>query len=210
MVDAMPGLIGPAAPDARTVGPSMRPAAPVPPADWPSRWARFTHPHRFFSMVAVYPEEAYRRPILERRVGGRTYLLVSHPDGIAQVMHGNVANYPRNAKSLRLLRPLLGRSVVISDGEEWQRQRRTVAPVFRPTIVHELVPMFAAKAAALGDRWKSEAGRGIDMAREMHALTLAIIGGALFAREIGGLERLPRSLARYLGGAQVVEALIAM
>ena len=47
------------------------------------------------------------------------------------------------------VRPLLGRGVFLAEGDEWQRQRRLLAPTFTPQNVERLLPHFHAAAADL-------------------------------------------------------------
>src|SRR5262249_39744250 len=83
--------------------PAPRPAAPVPPADWPSTWPRLTRPRHVFSIIDIYPEDAYRLPIIDRRFRGRRHLIVNDLEGIGHVLQHNVANYVKGRKLQRVL-----------------------------------------------------------------------------------------------------------
>ena len=191
--------------------PALRPAAPVPPADWPTAWTRLTRPGSLLDIIAIYPEEAYRRPVVERHYRGRRHLLVSDPEGVGHVLQHNIANYVKGRKSQRMLRPIMGHSVITTEGADWQRQRRIIAPAFRHAAILDFVPMFAAKAAALSAEWERRADdQPVDMLREMQRLTLSIFGAAMFGTEIEQLDAVPVALERYLGHACRIEALISL
>src|ERR1700694_4045450 len=96
----------------RAEPPAARPAAPVPPADWPTAWARLTRPGSLLNIIAIYPEEAYRLPIVERHFRGRRHLLVNHPEGVGHVLQHNVANYVKGRKMQRMMVPIMGHSVI--------------------------------------------------------------------------------------------------
>jgi cytochrome P450 len=187
-----------------------RPAAPVPPERWPSGAGRLLRPWRLFNTIALYPREVYERPIVERRFGGQAHFLVSDPEGIARVLQANQANYVKAPKVRRMMTPLLGHSVITAEGEEWQRQRRIIAPAFRAANVAAFVPMFAAEAALWGERWArlAAAGRPVDMADEMQLLTLRLIGLTMFGVEMAGLDRVLAGASRYITAAGIVEMLI--
>ncbi|MFO1058352.1 MAG: cytochrome P450 [Dongiaceae bacterium] len=188
----------------------IRPAAPVPPADWPSGADRLLRPWRLFNTIALYPAEVYERPIVERRFGGRPHFLVNDPEGVGHVLQANQPNYVKAPKVRRMLTPLLGHSVITADGEEWQRQRRAIAPAFRVANVAGFVPMFAAEAALWAARWErfAAAGRPVDMADEMQLLTLRLIGRTMFGAEMAGLDAVLDGARRYLAAAGLVEMLI--
>src|SRR5882672_4672853 len=128
----------------RTGSSAPRPTAPVPPARWPTTWSRLTRPGHMFSIIDIYPEEAYRLPIVERHFRGRRHLLVNHPEGVGHVLQHNVANYVKGRKMQRILMPIMGHSLITTEGDDWQRQRRIIAPAFRHASIMTFVPLFAA------------------------------------------------------------------
>ena len=146
--------------DATPLHPVLRPAAPVPPADWPTAWSRLTRPGRLINIIAIYPEEAYRLPILERHFRGRRHLLVNHPDGVGRVLQHNAANYVKGRKLQRVLKPIMGQSLLTTEGADWQRQRAIMAPAFRHASIMTFVPLFAAKAEAWRARWEASGRAG--------------------------------------------------
>src|SRR5262245_27798118 len=188
-----------------------RPPAPVPPADWPTSRSRLARPGRVLNAIAIYPEEVYRRPIIERHYAGNRYLLVSHPDGIGHVLQDNRSNYLKGPKAQRMKTPLMGQSVLTAEGVDWQRQRRILTPAFRHAAVMGFVPQFAAQADAQCARWERQpATEAVDMGHEMRRLALAMFGSAMLGREIEQLAHVPGAAARYLAGARRVEALITL
>jgi cytochrome P450 len=164
-----------------------------------------------FNTIALYPREVYEAPIVERHFAGRPHFLVSEPDAVGRVLQANHANYRRGTKAKRVLTPYLGNSVITAEGEEWQRQRRLIAPAFRAASVAGFVPMFVAEAVRWGERWDglAAAGRPVEMAEEMKKLALRLVGIALFGTEIVELQRVIDGTDRYLAAAGAVETLIA-
>src|SRR5581483_10918860 len=87
------------------------------------------------NVIPTWPASAYED---ELRVGnflGRRWLLVHAPEAIRRVLVDNAANYRRTRATIRILRPLVGRGLFLSEGEDWRHQRRTLAPAFAPRTV---------------------------------------------------------------------------
>src|ERR1700748_168036 len=78
--------------------------------------------------LTMWPGGASHDEIRVRRFLGRTNLLITAPDAIHHVLVDNASNYRRSPASIRILRPLVGRGLFLSEGEEWKHQRRTIAP----------------------------------------------------------------------------------
>ena len=54
------------------------------------------------------------------------------------------ANYRRSPASIRILRPITGEGLLLSEGDDWKLQRRTVAPALAPRVM----PMLARHIAS--------------------------------------------------------------
>src|ERR1700750_2928190 len=87
----------------------------------------------------MWPEAAYREEILMRRIFGRASVLINEPSAIHHVLVENHSNYRRSPASIRILRPITGQGLLLSDGAAWRHQRRTVAPALAPRVM----PMLA-------------------------------------------------------------------
>ncbi|HEX2725053.1 MAG TPA: cytochrome P450, partial [Beijerinckiaceae bacterium] len=82
--------------------------------------------------LRVWPERAYQDDVLERRFFGRSTFLINSADAIRRVLIDNHDNYGRTRATIRVLKPLLGDGLFISEGQAWKQQRRTLAPAFTP------------------------------------------------------------------------------
>ena len=51
---------------------------------------------------------------------------------VAAGLVDNSGNYRRSRASLRILRPMVGNGLLLSEGEDWKHQRRTIAPALAP------------------------------------------------------------------------------
>lgn len=153
------------------------PPAPVPPERDPPFFARL----RGFrdNVIATWPRAAYEEPILERPFLGRRTLLLSAPEAVRHVLVDAPERYGRTPASIRLLRPLFGDGLVLSEGAAWKLQRRTLAPAFAPRAVAMLVPhMQSAMAEALDAL--AAADQPADLLAFTQGLTLEIAGRTMF------------------------------
>ena len=136
------------------------------------------------SSVATYGEHAFEREVFERRILWRRYLVVNAPAGVQRVLLDNADNYVKSRIAKRLLEPGLGRGLLTSDGEDWRRQRRIMAPAFDHRSLLAYAPMMAEATAAVLERWdRLPRGATVDAAAEMMRLTLAIIARAMFSTD---------------------------
>jgi predicted amidohydrolase len=83
-------------------------------------------------------------------------------------------------KAARSLKPLVGEGVLMSEGETWRRQRKSLAPVFTPAATGGLLPHFIAAGAGLTEELASR-GRA-NLAQAFHRATLDAVLRALFSR----------------------------
>lgn len=148
-----------------------RPAGPVP------VWRGFVG-ERARTAVYGWSERAFENWHIERNVFGHRVHIVLHPDMVQRVLLDNAANYEKPKLVKKLLKPVIGRGLLSSDGELWRAQRKIVAASFAPPAVDALVPVFAEVADGAADGW--EVGRR-DMAREATRATMQVISRALFS-----------------------------
>ena len=143
------------------------------------------------SSVATYGEEAFERPVIERRVLWKRYLVMNAPRGIERVLLENAGNYVKSRIARRLVEPGLGKGLLTSEGETWRWQRRIMAPAFDHRSLMSYAPLMVEAASAVLARWDDlPTGAETDIATEMMRLTLAIIGRAMFStggEEVGSL-----------------------
>ena len=115
------------------------------------------------------------------RLGPRRGILFFHPDAIEEVLVTKVRDFVKSP-GVRLLRPLLGDGLLLSEGDVWLRQRRLVQPAFhrqRVAAYGEVMATFTARRLA---DWKD--GDVLDIHEEMMVLTQAIVAKTLFDADV--------------------------
>jgi cytochrome P450 len=118
--------------------------------------------------------------VVERRLGAPSVHLC-HPDLARHVLRTNVRNYVKGP-DYKLLRPVFGDGIFVSEGERWTSQRRLLAPEFRPREVVRFLPLIEQELGRLERTWQPSIARGdaIDVGASLLRFTLLVVGGALF------------------------------
>lgn len=125
--------------------------------------------------------------IVLARLGPIRMYLLHHPDAVKHVLQENNQNYVKGFVVARV-KVLIGDGLFTSEGDFWRRQRRLAQPSFHRERLAGFAETMIAKTAARLDGWEVAARRGapIDVAAEMSALALTIVGETLFGRDLSG------------------------
>jgi cytochrome P450 len=118
--------------------------------------------------------------IAATRIGPQLVYLASEPDLIEAVLTSHEAF--TKGRALQRAKQLLGEGLLTSEGEHHLRARRLVQPAFHRSRVQ----IYAQAMCDLAWEWSiaQRAGTPIDLAREMHRLTLRIVARALFGANV--------------------------
>lgn len=137
------------------------------------------------------------------RIGRRRAFSIRHPDYVDHVLHENADGYHKSLE-YELLRTVLGLNLFTDEGESWRRHRMMLNPVMAKRHVKGMcglmIDPIEGFVAELDD------GRDaieVEMAGEMTALTLDVVGAALFGHQFGELARQMKKVVR--GGLRAGE-----
>uniref|UniRef100_A0A3Q0RC30 Cytochrome P450 family 4 subfamily F member 8 n=1 Tax=Amphilophus citrinellus TaxID=61819 RepID=A0A3Q0RC30_AMPCI len=100
---------------------------------------------------------------------------VFHPDYVKPLLMAPGKITVKDEFVYPLLRPWLGRSVLISDGEVWSRKRRLLTPAFHFDILKSYTVIFNSSAKTMHDKWCRLAAEGetnIEMFDHISLMTL--------------------------------------
>ena len=134
--------------------------------------------------LAMWPKAAYHLDSTSRGFLGRTNVLLNAPDAIHHVLVGNPGNFRRSPASIRILRPITGEGLLLSEGDTWRLQRRTIAPALGPRVMPMLVRHIVASTERAVDRLNAGAGEPVDLLATMQLLALDIAGRSMFSLEM--------------------------
>jgi cytochrome P450 len=113
--------------------------------------------------------------------------LFHHPDAVKHILQDNNQNYVKG-EIIGRVKVLIGEGLFTSEGDFWRRQRRLAQPAFHRERIAGLAGTMVRRTAERLDAWQPAMRRGapIDVAAEMNALTLTIVGETLFGRDLSG------------------------
>ena len=137
------------------------------------------------SAIATWGPRAYQDDVVQGRFFGHSSFILNTPDAIRHVLVDNYENYTRTPPGIRVLRPMLGEGVLISEGRAWKHQRRTLAPAFTPRAVAPLVPHMIAVIDETIAKLRETSGEAVDLREAMQRMTLEIAGRTMFSLGMG-------------------------
>src|SRR5258708_12823797 len=133
------------------------------------------------SPIGTWGQRAYEEDIIQGRFFGRSSFTLNTPDAIRHVLVDNYENYTRTPAGIRVLRPVLGEGLLISEGRAWKHQRRTLAPAFTPRAVTPLVPHMIAVSDETIAKLRTSCGKPVDLREAMQRMTLELAGRTMFS-----------------------------
>ena len=101
-------------------------------------------------ILSAQPARLYRAWMAEFRTPFFRSYLINQPALIDEVLKARPMDFPKSNRVGEGLRPLLGASVFLTNGAEWQRQRRIIDPAFEGGRLRDTFPaIWAAGEAAV-------------------------------------------------------------
>ena len=81
-------------------------------------------------ILSAQPDHLYSAKMAEFRTPWFRSFLVNTPELVRYVLVERASEFPKSDRVMRGLRPLLGRSIFVTNGAEWEHQRRLIDPAF--------------------------------------------------------------------------------
>lgn len=150
-------------------------------------------PHEFFDSLS-----RWHQSVVHVGLGGEHVHVLFDPEAIWEVFvtHGR---HTRKSLGLQMTRPLLGDGLLTADGPEHMRHRRAIQPLFHNRRIDGYVADMVAAAEATHAGWAD--GARIDIAEQMSALTLDVIGRTIFGLDLRDEARdVAQALDTVVGG----------
>ena len=135
----------------------MIPPKPKSRADKVSLWQYL----RLFrkDILSAQPERLYRAKMAAFRTPFFQSYLINQPDLIDTVLKERPKDFPKSDRIGEGLRPLLGRAVFVTNGAEWEKQRRIIDPAFEHGRLKESFPSIIKAGQAACERLRAKPGR---------------------------------------------------
>jgi len=139
----------------------------------------------FFNPLSLWRQEHFNELVVADRTMMGTRLVVSDPALIKWILVDNATNYVRDSLQQRIMLRMTGRGLFSAGGADWQHQRKALAPFFSAKTVTGYLPSMTAAAEDAVGRYRNSGDDGIDLGREMSALTVDVLERTLFTNGLG-------------------------
>lgn len=132
-------------------------------------------------ILSAQPARLYRAWMAEFRTPFFRSYMINEPALVDEVLKARPMDFPKSDRVGEGLRPLLGDSVFLTNGETWKRQRRIIDPAFEGGRLRDTFPaMWAAGAASV-----VRMGEGVqEIEEEMSHAAADVIFRTLFSLPI--------------------------
>jgi cytochrome P450 len=150
------------------------------------------------NVLELIPEAAYHRPILQGE-GRARWIMLQDPAALRHVLLDREADYPKSAILRRIMTPREGGNLIIAEGADWHRQRKSMSPAFTPRALAGAAPAVTKASEALLGRLALQTGGVVDLFPEMVDTTCDVICDlALSGREAIDRDALTEAVNRYV------------
>jgi cytochrome P450 len=157
----------------------MTPPKPPARADKVSLW-RYARLFRA-DILSAQPARLYRAKMAEFRTPFFRSFLLNQPDLIQTVLKERPDDFPKSGRIGEGLRPLLGQSVFLSNGDLWKRQRRIIDPAFEGGRLKDTFPAIWAAAQAAVARLDAQGDGIVEIEAETSHAAADVIFRTLFS-----------------------------
>lgn len=135
-------------------------------------------------ILSAQPARLYRAWMAEFKTPFFRSYLMNQPELVKTVLKDRPDDFPKSDRIGEGLRPLLGNSVFLTNGETWKRQRRIIDPAFEGGRLRETFPAMWEAAEATAKRLEGQAGQVIEIEAETSHAAADVIFRTLFSLPI--------------------------
>lgn len=126
---------------------------PPKPTPRPEKTSLYSYARAFRrDILSAQPAKLYRAWMAEFRTPFFRSFLINEPKLIDQVLKHNPEEFPKSHRVREGLKPILGNSVFLTNGEDWKQQRRIIDPAFEGGRLRDTFPSMKAACDAAVER----------------------------------------------------------
>ncbi|MBW6417666.1 cytochrome P450 [Celeribacter sp. PS-C1] len=107
-------------------------------------------------ILSAQPAKLYRAWMAEYKTPFFRSFLVNQPSLVKRVLNEEPMNFPKSGRVAEGLRPLLGNSVFLTNGETWLKQRRIIDPAFEGGRLKDTFPAMLGAGQAMVARIRDQ------------------------------------------------------
>lgn len=132
-------------------------------------------------LLSAQPARLYRAWMAEFKTPFFRSFLVNQPSLVKTILKDRPDDFPKSSRISEGLRPLLGNSVFLTNGETWKRQRRIIDPAFEGGRLKDTFPaMWNASEAAVA-RLRPLVGQAVEIEEHTSHVAADVIFRTLFS-----------------------------
>lgn len=135
-------------------------------------------------ILSAQPARLYRAWMAEFKTPFFRSFLMNQPELVNEVLKQRPDDFPKSSRISEGLRPLLGESVFLTNGETWKRQRRIIDPAFEGGRLRDTFPAMWQAAEACVSRIQSQAGQVVEVEEITSHAAADVIFRTLFSLPI--------------------------
>lgn len=132
-------------------------------------------------LLSAQPQRLYRAWMAEFRTPFFRSYLINQPDLVKTLLKDRPDDFPKSGRVSEGLRPLLGNSVFLTNGDVWKRQRRIIDPAFEGGRLRDTFPAMWDAAEASVDRLTSQTDQDLEIEEETSHTAADVIFRTLFS-----------------------------
>ncbi len=132
-------------------------------------------------ILSAQPARLYRAWMAEFKTPFFRSYMINQPDLVKTVLKDRPDDFPKSDRISEGLRPLLGNSVFLTNGETWKRQRRIIDPAFEGGRLRDTFPAMWDAAEAAVARLDARAGGTVEIEAETSHAAADVIFRTLFS-----------------------------
>lgn len=178
------------------------PAYPAPRKRRASPLALFIGARR--SWLETLYERSYAMQMGEVHLPGLDLYMINEAALVRRVLVQQAPAFPKSRALVRALAPLLGKGLLLADGEAWRRQRRMMQPAFSQAGLDGVFPVMRAAADAMLQRLAAQPDGAVhDVEVEMTHVTADVMLRTLFSLPLASQDarRVFEAFRRYQASA---------
>jgi len=132
-------------------------------------------------ILSAQPARLYRAWMAEFKTPFFRSYLMNQPDLVKTLLKDRPDDFPKSERISEGLRPLLGNSVFLTNGEMWKRQRRIIDPAFEGGRLRKTFPAMWDASEAAAKRLEAHVGGTLEIEAETSHAAADVIFRTLFS-----------------------------
>jgi cytochrome P450 len=145
----------------------------------------------------AFPARCWEEPVVKLDTPFRPVVIAASPEAIRHVMLDHHRDYVRLAVGKRVMGPIVGNGLLVSEGEAWRNQRRAMAPAFTPQKIQALTGLIRDVAERACAELEAHRQQPANLFEFFQSVSLDIGATVMFSSDISAIGAELRSLLTF-------------